>query len=125
MSLSELVAPAAVIALLLLVDGSDWIEVFLTLAKATVGAVAEEIAALGPITEEVMEVAQIANTDGASAPETVIAFGFYLVRHALLYFALQRWIFEWDTRWWAVESSPNDEYADVPTPKGGQRGRRE
>ena len=28
----------------------------------------------------------------------------YLARHALLYLALQRWAFQWDGRWWAVES---------------------
>ena len=28
----------------------------------------------------------------------------YLGRHALLYLALQRWAFEWDSRWWAVEA---------------------
>ena len=31
--------------------------------------------------------------------------GLYMLKHAILYLALERWVFEWDARWWAVESS--------------------
>ena len=41
---------------------------------------------------------------GASGPEAALAAVLYLGRHALLYLALQRWAFQWDARWWAVES---------------------
>ena len=32
------------------------------------------------------------------------AAALYLGRHALLYLAIQRWVFEWDSRWWAKGS---------------------
>ena len=106
---SELAAPAIALLILLLVDGSDWVSTVRTIAEAAVGSVA---GALGTISDSLggaeepslREVAEMAVTDGASVPEAVGAAGLYLARHALLYVSLQRWIFQWDARWWAVES---------------------
>ena len=33
-----------------------------------------------------------------------LAAALYIARHALLYVALRRYAFEWDSRWWVVEA---------------------
>ena len=93
----ELVFPAAALLALLTVDGSDWLELVRTLATA-VGTAAAAI--LG----DDLSLPSSVTAGGASGPEAALAAVLYLGRHALLYLALQRWAFQWDARWWAVES---------------------
>lgn len=68
---------------LLALDAADWIECVETILQAAVSA-----AVGGP--------GSLAEAGGAAT--------LYLGRHALLYLAIQRWAFEWDSRWWAVEA---------------------
>ena len=80
-ALQRLVAPAAFIVLLLTLDGSDWVDTVEQLLQRTIEGGA------------------------AGAATAAAAAVLYVGRHALLYLALERWAFQWDSRWWAVESS--------------------
>jgi hypothetical protein len=82
---TELIPPAAALLLLLSIDASDWIEVIGGTLTALLG--------------------DQSSLDLATACLTPLL---YLVRHAVLYLAIQRWAFEWDARWWAVESEDVD-----------------
>lgn len=80
-ALRTLAAPTAFVVLLLALDGSDWLDVVEQLLQRLV-------------------------EDGAAGAATAAAAAaLYFGRHALLYLALERWAFQWDSRWWAVESS--------------------
>ena len=95
----ELLPPALATLAILAIDGSDWVETVGALAGAIGIAVASLVGADDP-----------ALLNGAAAgvavsgPEAALGVALYLARHALLYLALQRWAFQWDSRWWAVES---------------------
>ena len=86
---SELLAPGLALLTLFAVDGSDWLDAVRTLATALATALADDPSTLSAT---------------VGVPEAAIAATLYLGRHALIYFALQRWAFQWDGRWWAVES---------------------
>ena len=86
---SELLAPGLALLTLFAVDGSDWLDAVRTLATALATALADDPSTLSAT---------------VGVPEAAIAAALYLGRHALIYFALQRWAFQWDGRWWAVES---------------------
>ena len=81
---------------LLALDGSDWLETVRALASALATAVA-------PYAERIDVAPAIAGA-GTSAGEAALIAALYLGRHAVIYLALQRWAFQWDARWWAVES---------------------
>ena len=78
------VAPALFVLLLLILDGSDWLDLIEELLRMLVEGGASGV--------------------GTAAVASLLYFG----RHALLYLALERWAFQWDSRWWAVESSRSE-----------------
>jgi len=46
-----------------------------------------------------------ATTPSSDLIEPLISVFFYFWRHAVVYLALLRWTFDWESRWWAVEPS--------------------
>ena len=98
--LRGLLPPLLALLALLAIDASDWL-----------GVLGDVFRALPSADPNLLDVATGVNT--ASVPtdavrispaEAALAVALYMLRHALLYFALERWAFEWDARWWAVES---------------------
>ncbi len=80
---------ALLAAVLAAVDGSDWIRTILTLTGGG---------------------------DASLLPNDRILDGvLYIGRHALLYLALQRWAFDFESRWWAVDADlPAEAAAQAP-----------
>ena len=98
--LRGLLPPLLALLALLAIDASDWLGVLGDLFRALPSADPSMIdAAAG-----VEAISAPANAARGSPAEAGLAVALYLLRHALLYFALERWAFEWDARWWAVES---------------------
>jgi len=105
---------AAMSLVLLAVDAFDWIDcteaVLRTVAvqlTPAIGALAPELyggggGGLGAAAANAAANAANAATDTPAG--ALLEALLYLARHALLYLALQRWAFEWDSRWWAVEA---------------------
>ena len=102
---------AALSLVLLAVDAFDWIDcteaVLRTVAvqlTPAIGALAPELygGGGGGLGAAAADAATTAATDTPAV--ALLEALLYLGRHALLYLALQRWAFEWDSRWWAVEA---------------------
>lgn len=87
---------------LLIVDAFDWIDATEAIVRALAGPLSAAVAILGDDGGGLATAGAAAEKGAASAAalEAVL----YAARHALLYLALQRWAFEWDSRWWAVEA---------------------
>lgn len=98
--LRGLLAPLLALLALLAVDASDWLGVLGDVFRALPSA---DASLLDDATTATAMGAAADGTAG-SAAEAALAVGLYMFRHAVLYFALERWAFEWDARWWAVES---------------------
>ena len=80
MALRALAAPPAFVVLLLALDGSDWLDVVEQLLQRLV-------------------------EDGAAGAATRRRPPRSTLDGMRSYLALERWAFQWDSRWWAVESS--------------------
>ena len=99
--LRAVAAPAAVLIGLLAVDASDWLGLLGDLIHALPSDALAQRLTLDT------GGSWVAASDGAeplSAGAALLACGLYFGRHAVLYLALQRWTFQWDSRWWAAES---------------------
>ena len=102
-SLRSMVTLGAAGAVLLLVDALDWIDAIEALLRALAGPLAGAVAALAPAA--LADYApSAAGAPAAAAGPVLLEAALYVARHALLYLALQRWAFEYSSRWWAVEA---------------------
>ena len=103
--LRGLLTPLLALLLLLAVDASDWLGVVGSFIHALP---TDQLAADANLIEAYAGfgvIAAPADAAPGSAGEAVLSAALYMLRHAILYLALERWVFEWDARWWAVESS--------------------